>query len=98
MPVYSFYFSYSSPDAATTAYRAYYAPGSLPAGDCTSEPAEMSYRRDGTSGILRCYEDAEGYRVFAWISDDLGIVASAADQTMSYAELAAWWQHAGPVG
>jgi hypothetical protein len=98
MPVYSFYFSYSSPDAATTAYRAYYAPGSLPAGDCTSEPAEMSYRRDGTSGTLRCYEDPEGYRVFAWISDDLGIVASAADQTMSYAELAAWWQHAGPVG
>ena len=57
----------------------------------------MPYSRDGLTGTLRCYEDAEGYRVFAWTADELAIVASVADRTMSYAELAQWWNHAGPV-
>ena len=36
--------------------------------------------------------------MFAWTSDELGIVASAADRTMTYAELNRWWRHAGPIG
>ncbi len=96
-PAYSFYFSYDGSQAATTAYRGYYAQGDLPSGDCTREPGEMPYSRDGLTGTLRCYEDAEGYRVFAWTADELAIVASVADRTMSYAELAQWWNHAGPV-
>ena len=60
-------------------------------------PAELPYQRDGSSGTLRCYTDGEDYRVFAWTSDELGIVASAADRTMTYAELNRWWRRAGPV-
>ena len=96
-PAYSFYFAYATPEAATTAYRAYYAPGTLPAGDCSSDPAELRYQREDSSGTLRCYTDGEDYRVFAWTADELGIVASAADRTMTYAELNRWWRHAGPV-
>jgi hypothetical protein len=97
VPAYSFYFSYDSSQAATTAYRGYYAQGDLPAGECTREPGEMTYTRDGLRGTLRCYEDAEGYRVFAWTADELAIVASVADRTMSYSELARWWNVAGPL-
>jgi hypothetical protein len=96
-PAYSFYFSYDGSQAATTAYRGYYAQGDLPAGECTREPGEMAYTRDGLTGTLRCYEDAEGYRVFAWTADELAIVASVADRTMSYSELARWWKVAGPL-
>ena len=96
-PAYSFYFSYDGGQAATTAYRGYYAQADLPPGDCTREPGEMPYTRDGITGTLRCYEDAEGYRVFAWTADELAIVASVADRTMSYAELTQWWNHAGPL-
>ena len=96
-PVYSFYFSYADTEAAMTAYRRYYAPRSLPSGDCSSEPAEMPYRRDGISGILRCYEDSDGYRVFAWTADELSMVVSAADQSMSYAEMLRWFERAGPL-
>ena len=96
-PVYSFYFSYADTEAAMTAYRRYYAPRSLPSGDCSSEPAEMPYSRDGISGTLRCYEDSDGYRVFAWTADELSMVVSAADQSMSYAEMLRWYQHAGPL-
>ena len=96
-PVYSFYFSYASTEAATTAYRSYYAPKSLPSGNCTSEPAEMPYRRGSISGTLRCYEDSAGYRVFAWTADELSMVVSAADQDMSYAEMLLWYTHAGPL-
>ena len=92
--MYSFYFQYATPESATTAFRAYYNPGDLPAGDCASHPAELSYARDGLTGTLRCYEDAQGYRVFAWTSDDLGIVSSVADPTLSYAQLTQWWRQA----
>ena len=57
----------------------------------------MPYVRDGVTGTLRCYEDAEGYRVFAWTADELAIVAAVADRTMSYSELARWWNLAGPI-
>jgi hypothetical protein len=96
-PVYSFYFQYATPASAATAFRAYYNPGELPDGDCTSQPAELTYARDGLTGTLRCYQEADGYRVFAWTSDDLGILSSVADQTLSYAELSRWWRQAGPV-
>jgi hypothetical protein len=96
-PAYSFYFAYATPEAAITAYRAYYAPGTLPAGDCASDPAELRYQRDDTSGTLRCYTDGDDFQVFAWTSDNLGIVASAADRSMTYAELSRWWRRAGPV-
>jgi hypothetical protein len=97
VPAYSFYFAYADPDAATTAYQAYYAPGDLPAGDCTNAPAELAYAREGISGTLRCYTDGEGYSVFAWTADDLALVASVADRNLSYAELYRWWQQAGPL-
>ena len=97
-PAYSFYFAYATPEAATTAYRGYYAPGRLPGGDCTSDSAELAYERDDSRGTLRCYTDGEHYRVFAWTSDELGLVASAADLAMTYAELNRWWRHAGPIG
>ncbi len=96
-PAYSFYFAYATPEAATTSFHAYYAPGSLASGDCTTEAAELTYARDGLTGTLRCYTDGDGFRVFAWTSDELGIVASAADRSMTYAELARWWRRAGPL-
>ena len=96
-PVYSFYFQYATPESATAAFRAYYNPGDLSEGDCTSQPAELTYARDGLTGTLRCYEDADGYRVFAWTCDELGILSSVADQTLSYAELSRWWRQAGPL-
>jgi TIR domain len=95
-PEYSFYFQYGTVDAATAAFRGYYAAGKAPEGDCTAGPAEQSYSRGGGSGTLRCYTDSDGYRVFAWTTDELGILASVADRSMSYAELAAWWRDAGP--
>jgi hypothetical protein len=96
-PVYSFYFQYATPESAAIAFRAYYNPGDLPDGDCATQPAELTYARDGLTGTLRCYQDAAGYRVFAWTSDDLGILSSVADQTLSYAELSRWWRQAGPL-
>jgi hypothetical protein len=96
-PEYTFYFQYSTADAATAAFRGYYASGNAPVADCTAGPGERPYQRPDGSGILRCYQDADGYRVFAWTNDDLGILASVADRTMSYPELATWWEAAGPI-
>ncbi|GAA2109925.1 hypothetical protein GCM10009841_31560 [Microlunatus panaciterrae] len=97
-PTYLFYFQYAGPESALAAFRGYYASGDLPAGDCSHDPAEMPYDRpDQGGGILRCYRDAEAYRVLAWTDDELAIVASAADRTMTYAELVRWWRGAGPV-
>jgi hypothetical protein len=96
-PEYAFYFQYSSAVTATAAFRGYYASGDAAETDCTAGPGERPYRRAHGGGILRCYQDAEGYRVFAWTHDDLGILASVADRTMSYLELAAWWEAAGPI-
>jgi hypothetical protein len=96
-PEYTFYLQYSSTDTALAAFRGYYASGNASVADCTAGPGERPYQRPDGSGILRCYQDADGYRVFAWTNDDLGILASVADRTMSYAELAAWWERAGPI-
>ena len=96
-PEYSYFFQYGAVSAATAAFRGYYAAGSAPDGDCTTGPAERTYQRPGVGGTLRCYQDADGYRVFAWTADELGILASVADRTMSYAELADWWLAAGPI-
>jgi hypothetical protein len=97
IPAYTFYFSYADPAAATQAFRGYYARGDLPPGDCLSAPAELPYTKDGLSGTLRCYTDAEGFRVLAWTADELAILASVADRDLSFAELSRWWHHAGPV-
>jgi hypothetical protein len=96
-PEYTFYFQYSTGDAATAAFRGYYASGNAPEADCTAGPGERRYQRADGSGILRCYQDADGYRVFAWTNQDLGILASVADRTMSYPDLVAWWEAAGPI-
>ena len=96
-PEYTFYFQYSNADTATAAFRGYYASGNAPEADCTAGPGERRYQRADGSGIVRCYQDADSYRVFAWTNDDFGILASVADRTMSYSELAAWWEAAGPI-
>lgn len=96
-PSYVFYLQYANPSAALAAFRGYYALGEVPVGDCTDAPGEQAYRRRDGAGTLRCYQDAEAFRVFAWTNDDLAMLASAADQTMTYGELAAWWRNAGPL-
>ena len=47
--------------------------------------------------MLRCYQDADGFRVFAWFSPRQAVVAAAADRDLSIAALASWWRTAGPV-
>lgn len=98
-PRYAFYFQYADTRAAQVAFRDYYASDKPGPGDCTAEPGEVLDDRVAGSpfGVLRCYRDADGYRVFAWISPEQSIVASAADQDRSFAELFAWWSGAGPT-
>jgi len=96
-PEYSFYLQYPDGAAAKAAFRGYYAAGQAPTGDCKKASAEKTYTRDGASGTLRCYSDPQDYQVFAWTDDDLGILSSAADRTMTYAQLESWWERAGPI-
>ena len=98
-PRYAFYFQYSDSTAAQAAFRDYYASGPPAPGDCTLEAGEVpDDRGDGDPlGVLRCYRDTDGYGVFAWISPEQSIVASAADRDLTFAELSTWWSAAGPT-
>ncbi|HEY3340192.1 MAG TPA: toll/interleukin-1 receptor domain-containing protein [Propionicimonas sp.] len=98
-PRYAFYFQYPTAAAAETAFRGYYAASAPGAGDCTAEPGEIPDDRSpaGGTGVLRCYRDANGYAVLAWISPEQAIVASAADPDRSLGELLAWWRSGGPT-
>jgi hypothetical protein len=98
-PKFAFYFQYATAAAAQLAFRGYYAASAPGAGDCTSEPGEIPDERGpaGGTGVLRCYRDANGYGVFAWVTPEQAIVASAADPDRSFGELFTWWSTAGPT-
>lgn len=98
-PKFAFYFQYATAAAAGIAFRGYYAASAPGPGDCTAEPGEIPDDRTpaGGTGVLRCYRDANGYRVFAWVAPEQAIIASAADPDRSFAELFTWWSTAGPA-
>lgn len=98
-PKFAFYFQYATATAAGAAFRGYYAANAPGPGDCTVEPGEIPDERSpaGGTGVLRCYRDANGYAVFAWVAPEQAIVASAADPDRSFAELFTWWSGAGPA-
>jgi len=98
-PRFAFYFQYATATAAQVAFRGYYAASAPGGGDCTAEPGEIPDERStaGGTGVLRCYRDANGYGVFAWVAPEQAIVASAADPDRSFGELFTWWSTAGPT-
>jgi len=98
-PKFAFYFQYATAPAARLAFRGYYAAGAPGSGDCTAEPGEIPDERSpaGGTGVLRCYRDANGYGVFAWVAPEQAMVASAADPDRSFDELFTWWSTAGPA-
>lgn len=97
-PEYSFYLQYRDATAAQAAFTAYYASGAPGAADCEDGPGEIpDDRAGGGSGTLRCYVDASGFKVFAWLSPEQAIVASAADRGLGWLELHRWWSSAGPI-
>jgi hypothetical protein len=98
-PKFAFYFQYATAAAARVAFRGYYAASAPGPGDCTAEPGEIPDERGpaGGTGVLRCYRDANGYGVFAWVTPEQAIVASAADPDRSFGELLTWWSTAGPA-
>ncbi len=97
-PAMVWYFRYADVRTARTAYGAY-VKGEFKPGDCTGSRQRMSVTtRHPTTrggGVLHCYE-ADGDKTFAWIHDDLRIVAFASDSTLSYRALKKWWKRAGP--
>ena len=96
-PQYAFYLQYSAAADAEAAFRNYYAAGAQGNGDCTDSAGETPDDRPQGDGVLRCYQDADGFRVFAWFSPRQAVVAAAADRDLSIAALASWWRTAGPV-
>jgi hypothetical protein len=96
-PQYAFYLQYSTAADAEAAFRGYYAVGSPGDGDCSEGAGEAPDDRPHGDGVLRCYQDADGFRVFAWFSPRQSVVAAAADRDLSIAALASWWRAAGPV-
>lgn len=96
-PQYAFYLQYSAAADAEAAFRTYYATGTPGDGDCTDSAGEAPDGRPHGDGVLRCYQDADGFRVFAWLSPRQAVVAAAADRDLSFAALAGWWSTAGPM-
>ncbi len=98
-PRHAFYFQYADAEQAQAAFRNYYAGGPPAPGDCLSGAGEVLDDRPGGSsfGVLRCYTDADGYTVLAWIAPEQAIVASAADRDRSFTEMRVWWEGAGPT-
>jgi hypothetical protein len=96
-PQYAFYLQYSAAADAEAAFRSYYAVGAPGDGDCSDGAGEAPDSRPEGDGVLRCYQDADGFRVFAWFSPRQAVVAAAADRDLSFAALAGWWGTAGPL-
>ena len=96
-PQYAFYLQYAAAADAEAAFRGYYAVGQPGDGDCSAGPGEAPDNRPHGDGVLRCYQDADGFRVFAWYSPRQAVVAAAADRDLSIAALASWWRAAGPA-
>ncbi len=96
-PKYAFYLQYSAAADAEAAFLNYYAVGPQGDGDCSDSAGETPDDRPQGDGTLRCYEDADGFRVFAWFSPRQAVVAAAADRDLSFAAMASWWRAAGPV-
>jgi len=96
------YFRYEG-EAATKKAFAGFVTGSYRSGDCTKKQQMMSTVtiEDGKkvpAGVLKCYLGrGTNDTTFAWTNEDLHILAFADDPDMTFPEMKAWWQEAGPL-
>ena len=90
-------------EAATKKAFADFVTGSYRSGDCTKKQQMMRTVtiEDGKkipAGVLKCYLGrGTNDTTFAWTHEDLHILAFADDPAMTFAEMKAWWQDAGPL-
>ena len=50
------------------------------------------------AGVLKCYLGrGTNDTTFAWTNEDLHVLAFADDPDMTFPEMKAWWQEAGPL-
>jgi tetratricopeptide (TPR) repeat protein len=94
------YFEYTDNAAMDVAYGPY-TKGTFLKGDCKAKGQKMdTTTTEGgkklPGGVLHCYESENGDTYFAWTHDFLHIVSFAGDSDLTFAQMKAWWEHAGP--
>jgi tetratricopeptide (TPR) repeat protein len=101
-PENAWYFLYEG-EAATKKAFADFVTGSYRSGDCTKRQQMMRTFtiEDGKklpAGVLKCYLGrGTNDTTFAWTNEDLHVLAFADDPDMTFPEMKAWWQEAGPL-